>query len=202
MNGIERVHDSYVIGRRVEILARHIEGLLEENAHVLDVGCGDGAIGACLQDRRPDLRYEGADVIVRPHARIPVREFDGRHLPYTDDGFDAVLAVDVLHHAAEPEGLLAELARVTRERIIIKDHRLDGLLAGPTLRFMDRVGNERHGVDLPHNYWREARWREAFARLDLRVEYWTREVGLYPWPASWLFDRGLHFIAVLRTTGA
>ena len=46
MNGIERVHDSYVIGRRVEVLADHVDALLEQNAHVLDVGCGDGAIGA------------------------------------------------------------------------------------------------------------------------------------------------------------
>ncbi len=198
MNGIERVHDGYVVGRRVQRLSSHIDRLIDHGSRVLDVGCGDGAIGAALCAGRPDLEYTGVDVLVRPHAQIPVREFDGRHLPYGDDEFDVLLAVDVLHHAADPAQLLAELARVARKRIIIKDHRLDGLFAGATLRFMDRIGNARHGVDLPHDYWPEARWRAAFERLGLEVEYWTQRVDLYPAPASWLFDRGLHFIAALR----
>jgi SAM-dependent methyltransferase len=202
VSGIERVHDGYVLGRRVSVLSRQIDRLLEHGSRVLDVGCGDGAIGAALSTQRPDLEYSGVDVLVRPHAQIPVREFDGRRLPFPDNDFDTLLAVDVLHHAAEPEQLLRELTRVARKRVVIKDHRLNGLFAGATLRFMDRVGNARHGVDMPHNYWREAQWREAFDRLGLRVDYWTRDVGLYPAPASWLFDRGLHFIAALAPPGS
>jgi SAM-dependent methyltransferase len=197
MSGLERVHDRWVVQRRVAVLAALVEPLLERDADVLDVGCGDGALGARLQTLRPDLRYAGCDVLVRPEAAIPVREFDGRRLPWPDDAFHTLLAVDVLHHAADPAALLAELARVARVRIVIKDHRLAGPLAGATLRFMDRIGNERHGVDLPHHYWRESRWRAAFATLGLRIEHWTRRVDLYPWPASWLFGRGLHFVAAL-----
>jgi SAM-dependent methyltransferase len=202
MSGVERLHDGYVAGRRVGVLTRHIERLLERGDRVLDVGCGDGAIGAALCAQRGDLDYAGVDVLVRPHTQIPVRAFDGRHLPYPDDDFDTLLAVDVLHHAADPEQLLGELGRVARRRIVIKDHRLNGLLAGATLRFMDRVGNARHGVDLPNNYWREARWRETFQRLGMTLEYWTQSLDLYPRPARWVFERGLHFIAALRPPGA
>ena len=80
-----------------------------------------------------------------------------------------VTFVDVLHHAADPRALLAEGARVARHSLVIKDHLLRGFLAGPTLRFMDRIGNERHGVSLPYDYWRPETWTHAFEALGLRV---------------------------------
>jgi hypothetical protein len=86
---------------------------------------------------------------------------------------------------------------VSRRRIIIKDHLRQGLLAGPTLRFMDRVGNARHGVPLPHNYWSPLEWCAAFERLNLRVDTLYESLGLYPWPLGMLFDRSLHFLASL-----
>jgi hypothetical protein len=85
--------------------------------------------------------------------------------------------------------------------MLIKDHVLEGFLAESTLRFMDDVGNARHGVTLPYNYWTQRRWESVLSELALPVEAWTRKLGLYPWPASWLFDRSLHFIARLDTSG-
>jgi hypothetical protein len=108
-----------------------------------------------------------------------------------------LLFVDVLHHSTEPETLLREAARVARRHLVIKDHDQSGLLADPTLRFMDRVGNERFGVDLPYNYWPLSRWRSEWQAMGLVEEEIRRRLGLYPWPASWLFDRSLHFIARL-----
>jgi hypothetical protein len=98
--------------------------------------------------------------------------------------------------------LLREAQRVARRYVVIKDHRLDGLLAGPTLRFMDDVGNARHGVALPYNYWSHARWQQVFGELGLRVDSWEQQLGIYPWPASLLFGRGLHFIARLEVEAA
>jgi hypothetical protein len=94
--------------------------------------------------------------------------------------------------------LLREAARVARRAVVIKDHTLDGLLAGPTLRFMDHVGNARHGVALPYNYWPRRRWVEAFRELALEVEVWREDLRLYPRPADWVFGRSLHFVAKLR----
>ena len=105
--------------------------------------------------------------------------------------------VDVLHHTDDPNVLLAEAARVARRCVVIKDHTRDGLLAGPTLSFMDWVGNARHGVALPYNYWPRDRWRGAIERLGMSVEQWEPRIGLYPWWARWAFERGLHFVARL-----
>jgi hypothetical protein len=94
--------------------------------------------------------------------------------------------------------LLSEAARVARRAIVIKDHLADGILAVPTLRFMDRVGNARHGVALPYNYWCHERWLDAFQRLGLSVGDWASQLRIYPWPLDWCFGRYLHFATCLN----
>ena len=195
MNVVGQLHSNIVYGRRVRVLTESIASVLPTNATVLDVGCGDGLISSRVVAARPDLRIEGIDVLVRPQTHIPVRQFDGSVLPYADDSFDAVLFVDVLHHTDDPNVLLREAARVARTCIVIKDHCRDGFLAGPTLRFMDWVGNAHHGVVLPYNYWPEQCWRDAFAANKLTIAEWKNRLPLYPWWASWAFGRSLHFLA-------
>lgn len=202
MNPIERIHQGLVFSRRVRKLADHLAELLPPCAVVLDVGCGDGLIDRLILSKRPDVRIRGVDVLVRSRTHVPVEPFDGHTLPFADGEFDVVMFVDVLHHTTDPMVLLREASRVAGEAVVIKDHTADGLLAGPTLRFMDHVGNARHGVALPYNYWPEQRWRDAFRELGLSVAEWKKDLGLYPWPASWVFGRSLHFVARLQRAGS
>ena len=58
------LHEKLVFGRRTQVLAGHLEALLPEGAHVLDVGCGDGTIDRLILQDRHDLRVEG--VVVEP----------------------------------------------------------------------------------------------------------------------------------------
>lgn len=182
----------------MRVLAAQLAPLFPASASVLDVGCGDGSIARAIMEHRGDLTLGGVDVLLRPHTHIPVERFDGSRLPRPDASVDAVLFVDVLHHTDDPAILLAEARRVARRCIVIKDHLRDGLLAGPTLRFMDWVGNAPHGVALPYNYWPETRWRDTFVKLGLTPAAWHARLGLYPFPASLAFDRGLHFVARLE----
>jgi SAM-dependent methyltransferase len=193
----EWVHGRFVHSRRVRVLAEHLLPWLASGARVLDVGAGDGALAARLAARRPDLSLHCVDVQVRPTSLFPIQLFDGAKLPFSDGAFDAVVLADVLHHTVEPLRLLEEVRRVTRGRILLKDHALDGAFAGITLRFMDWIGNARHGVPLPFNYWPSEVWRETFSRLGLSLASWRQQLELYPWPARLLFDRRLHFLAVL-----
>jgi SAM-dependent methyltransferase len=200
MNVVERVHAGYVHPRRLRVLAGHVARLLPHGARVLDVGAGDGRLARLVMAERPDVGIGGLDVLVRGGAQIPIDAFDGRTLPLGDGSVDAVLFIDVLHHAHDPLELLREGARVSRGVVIIKDHTLDGFLAGPTLRFMDRIGNARHGVALPFNYWPRQKWLSVLDRLGLSIVEWRSALGLYPRPAAWLFERSLHFIAAVQVT--
>jgi hypothetical protein len=78
--------------------------------------------------------------------------------------------------------------------VLIKDHLCEGPLAGGTLRLMDWVGNARHHVRLPYTYWRRQQWLDTSRALGLSVGAWRERLDLYPWPATWLFDRSLHFV--------
>ena len=192
-----KVHNRTVFGRRVERLADAIAGLIPRGARVLDIGCGSGTLAMAILARRPDIRIEGIDVLVRPDTDIPVTEFDGTTIPWPDNHFDVCLFVDVLHHVTDPEQLVGEAQRVARSGVIIKDHLRDGVLAGPTLRLMDWFGNASHGVVLPYNYLTRGEWQGIWQRTHLSVRRMTQRIGLYPRPFSWIFDRDLHFVAEL-----
>jgi SAM-dependent methyltransferase len=189
-----------VFARRIEVLSAHLAELLPPGASVLDVGAGDGALATKLMARRRDIRVQGVDVLVRPDTHIPVREFDGTTLPFPDASMDAVILVDVVHHAADQRALLREVARVARTTVLIKDHFVRGVFARATLRFMDWVGNAPYGVRLPYAYWTPAEWDAAYRDAGLALRTIREELGLYPWPASLLFERGLHFVAALAPT--
>jgi SAM-dependent methyltransferase len=195
MSLVGRLHANLVFGRRVRVLARHIAPLLPRGATVLDVGCGDGLLGRTIRDERPDLALTGIDVLVRPRTHIPVQEFDGLTLPLADRAVDVILLVDVLHHADNPMRLLAEAARVARHAIVIKDHMQGGWFDRQVLRIMDWTGNAAHGVNLPYNYWSAKEWTLALQRIGAAIDTWNTDLGLYPWPASLVFDRTLHFVA-------
>lgn len=202
MNLVERFHGAAVASRRAQVIAARLAAVVPQRASVLDVGCGDGQIAALLQRHRPDVNVRGVDVLVRPETHVPVEHFDGRTLPVAAESFDAVMLVDVLHHCDWPMELLAEARRVARQAIIIKDHMVEGFAADRTLRFMDGVGNRRHGVALPHAYWTPQEWTAAFRRLGLTVQSMERRLGLYAWPLNMAFDRRLHFLAKLAVAGA
>lgn len=197
LDGLARVHGRVVHARRVRVLARVLAELLPPDLSVLDVGSGDGRIAAALMELRPDLRVEGTDVLVRPDAVLPTVPFDGRRLPFGDGARDAVVLVDVVHHAESPRALLAEAARVARSVVVLKDHELRGLAAASTLRFMDWVGNRAHGVALPYHYLTPAEWESAFEEAGLVMDERRDRLGLYPWPARLWFERSLHFAARL-----
>ena len=198
---IGALHERLVFGRRVRVLAKDLAALIPPRSRALDVGCGDGMIDRLIAEQRPDVSIEGIDLFVRPTTHIPVRIFDGTNIPYAIATFDVVMFVDVLHHTVDPLVLLKEALRVGK-MILVKDHFREGFLANGTLRFMDWVGNAHHGVALPYNYWSRSQWSAAFDDLGLRASEMKVSLGLYPAPACWLFDRGLHFVARLERVEA
>src|SRR4051812_17514080 len=83
----------------------------------LDVGCGVGQVVARLQ--RDGFEAYGVDVsepnIERArNVSSRCQLYDGRKLPFPDQHFDSVGALNVLEHVEAPEDFLRELIRVAR----------------------------------------------------------------------------------------
>ena len=191
-------HRALVFERRTLVLAEMLAAQIPRDASVLDIGCGDGAIGSLIAQLRPDISIQGVEFLVRPKCKIECRAFDGSSLPFPDGSFDLCLFVDVLHHTQEPAILLHEAARVSRSCVLIKDHLDENIFDHLILRFMDWVSNRPHGVVLTYNYQSREEWAEYFSRCGLAETTWTTRVPLYPPPVGLLAGRGLHFVSLLR----
>jgi SAM-dependent methyltransferase len=198
---LNAVHGRLVLGRRVRVLGRHAAELLPSGVgELLDCGSGDGTLAALVAQHRPEIAVVGLEVHARPVSAIPVTLFDGRSIPFADRSKDAVMLIDVLHHAEDPYALLREAARVARRAVVVKDHLTDAWLGDARLRAMDWVGNVGHGVALRYEYWSRARWRDAFDDAGLVVRQQREALGIYPSAFNWLLERNLHFMARAEPT--
>ena len=120
---------------------------------VLEVGSGSGVV---LRDLAPLAGRRGEVVGVDPsreavaiarrlcreHPQIRLRVADGLDLPFRAGRFDAALAVTVVLHVAEPERLVAELARAVRPggRVGLQDQDFGTLvITHPERDLTDRI---------------------------------------------------------------
>jgi methionine biosynthesis protein MetW len=101
-----------------------IGGWIAENARVLDLGCGDGALLAFLAEKRRVSGYgieiDDAGVLASVRSGINVVQSDlERGLAGFDDAaFDVVILSQTLQAMRRVEAIVAEMLRVGREAIV------------------------------------------------------------------------------------
>jgi SAM-dependent methyltransferase len=116
--------------------------------HVLDVGCGPGALTAELVRRLGSTAVSAVDpsepfvaAARERHPGVNVQRASAEHLPFPDQAFDAALAQLVVHFMADPVAGLQEMARVTRKHGVVAacvwDHAAGG--QGPLRVYWDAV---------------------------------------------------------------
>ncbi len=150
-------------------LAEYVASLCEENARILDVGCNDGRVAWMVQKLKPSVSFIGVDVQANVPALIERNLYDGRKLPFPDNSFDAVMALDVLHHAEDDLALLEEMKRVTKRYIIIKDHRKFGFFSKLLISFTDYCTNVPYGIKCRFHYNSLEEWNQLFDVLKLKL---------------------------------
>jgi 2-polyprenyl-3-methyl-5-hydroxy-6-metoxy-1,4-benzoquinol methylase len=83
---------------------------------VLELGCGEGMLGAGLKARGVAARVVGVEIDERSAAaargrldEVHVADLESFSFPYPGGTFDAIIAADVLEHVRDPWGLLGRL---------------------------------------------------------------------------------------------
>lgn len=108
---------------------------VREGMRVLDAGCGLGGTLASLNDRHRNLALVGLNIDPRQleRARVQVKSKEGNRavwvagdacrLPFADESFDAVVAVESIFHFPSRRNFLCEARRVLRPggRLAISD---------------------------------------------------------------------------------
>lgn len=94
-------------------------------ARVLEVGVGEAHIAGRVVERYGELPIAGVD-LPDPGlaAEWAASSIDGSFadivdLPFADDQFDLVLAIEVLEHVSDPTAALGEIARVANDRVVL-----------------------------------------------------------------------------------
>lgn len=116
----------YGSGPPVDVLAPETELLVEElDGEILDFGCGAGAL--VRQLRKHGKRAFGLE-LDRDEIRRALREDVAPYIrlyggsfpsPFHSKHFDAVVSIEVLEHIEDYRPALVEMARLTRDRLVI-----------------------------------------------------------------------------------
>ncbi|HKV05783.1 MAG TPA: class I SAM-dependent methyltransferase [Candidatus Acidoferrales bacterium] len=139
-----QVHLDAIDATFVEHALRLLAG--RERGRALDIGTGPGQIVLKLARRLTLWKFVGVDrspgMIARAKAdlasavgvfagRVDFQVADGNRLDLPERSFDFVMCNSVLHHLANPQNLLAEMARLVRPAgaILLRDLRRPGRLA-------------------------------------------------------------------------
>ena len=118
----------FFLETQIDAVARALGPDRFEPLRVLDVGGGHGQLTEFLLDQGCDVWVQGS----APRCRRQIEPLMGRFgerlhfvssslwsLPFADQSFDLVMAVRVMSHVERWEALLAEMARVTKQRLLI-----------------------------------------------------------------------------------
>ena len=138
---------------------------------------------------------------MRGDTKIPVKEFDGKTMPFPDKSYDYVIFIDVLHHTSNVKELLSEASRIARKGIIIKDHNCNSSWQNRVLRFTDWFGNAQYNVHLEFNFKSRTFWKNSFKELGL-IETSYINPKLYPTFTRLVFWKDLDFISKLNFEAA
>ena len=160
---------------RVQGKLAEIGSYLNLADRLLDVGAGN-----CILDR--ELGRRGYDVVPVDLKNlsfvdeiVPVA-YDGTTLPFGDDSFDVALVITVLHHAPDPDAVLAEVSRVAR-RIIVIEEIYENSFEKYLTYAIDSLFNLQF-FSHPRSNRTDAGWRETFQdlRLDVSAAVYSRSL--------------------------
>jgi len=100
---------------------RRYQSHLVQAASLLDIGVGTGLALQHVMRHNPHLTCTGVDVrdLRLSQVSVSLQVYDGYTLPFPAGHFDVSLMFYVLHHCYNPQRLLDEAVRVTRQKLII-----------------------------------------------------------------------------------
>jgi len=192
------MHEKCISTRRIKKLAPTIASILPPHSKVLDIGTGNGRLARAILELRPDVSISGMDIRASTSTVMDVETFDGAAIPKADGSWDVCMASDVLHHSENPERLLREMVRVSRQYVLLKDHIADSKSAWRVLALMDWVGNIGYGTPVPFHFFSTNEWKRLYESMGLRLKSEKLRLHLYPIPLTFVLDGNLHFVALLE----
>lgn len=157
------------------LIIKDIGEFIARGERVLDIGAGGGWIGKRLSDSR-GAEITLLDVSDMNRTDLPLKVYDGTHIPFPSASFDICLLLFVLHHCEDPLQVLSEATRVSKKRLII----FEDTFRNPFERFLaglnDWIANSPFfltnpsKMNMPFHYRRVTEWEDIFRKFSLKVK--------------------------------
>ncbi|MGZ6126539.1 MAG: class I SAM-dependent methyltransferase [Myxococcales bacterium] len=187
--------------RKASVAAAEIVGACGAKARILEMGCGGGFFTRELALRLPEASIVASDAFepmleacadrVRGLPNVSLRKFDGRTAFPGEAAFDAVCAVDVIHHLADPAASLRlwrGLLRSGGALVALEANPMHPVLA---LQALPKPEERRFFLN---SQGRLRRWTEAAGWQDVRVERIPLYLPAGPAALSRALDRAEDFL--------
>lgn len=161
---MRRLEDTYwwFVGRR-ELVRTLLDERIPRESRFLDIGCGTGAMSQDLAERGTvtSLDFEHAALdYARTRGLTQLVQASAESLPFPDDAFDAVTALDVIEHLDDDHAAAREIRRVLKPGGV-------AVASVPAFRFLW----SEHDVALHHRRrYRIGELRALFRGAGLEVE--------------------------------
>jgi len=160
---------SKIYERAAKKMCRECKGFIPKGCRILDLGSGSGIVAKTLANSFESLLV-GVDIEDRRIVNIPFKIIDGKNLPFRDNEFDICFISYVLHHADDPEGLLKEAARVTKDKILVYEDLAEGKLSNFICKIHSRSFNYFFQKNDEKGKFLDAKnWKEIFGESGLKL---------------------------------
>lgn len=187
----------------------------EEDAelHLLDVGCGDGAVEFFFNQQFPSWHLEGIDTSEKSIQEASTkkingcsfRSYDGLKIPFENESFDIVFIAAVLHHVrfSHHLELLTEINRVLRRggRLYLFEHNPNN----PLTRYIVKTCPfDKNARLLSSRYTKELLISAGFRKLKPRFTIFFPRTKLFQWliplerKLGWLPLGGQYFYRAVK----
>ncbi len=164
---------------RAQIIAQHLAPHFSPQQHLLEIGAGKGRVAHALS-RAANVDIQLVDVVDYNETELPLRVYDGVHLPFEDCTFDYALLVFVLHHTPDPLVVLREALRVSRVGVVIVENHVPGWARQQATRLIDSIPHWQHGVPICYRAQTIEDWQRTLQPLPVRTELLGRfKVGRF-----------------------
>ena len=151
--------------RAKEIISR-IFPYLKNTRSILDIGAGSCHIASGLLDK--GYRVVPIDVSNESYLEgINSTIYNGINIPFENQSFDTAIIITVLHHTKNPEQIIQEACRTSKEIIIIEDVVVNKIHKYITWVYDSLLNLEFFGH--PHSNKTDLEWKKIFTNLNLEL---------------------------------
>ncbi|MFX1553194.1 MAG: class I SAM-dependent methyltransferase [Promethearchaeota archaeon] len=147
---------------------------------ILDLGAGNGLLALEIKEQL-NKEVVLVDVVDYNYTDLPLLLYkpEGK-IQLADQEVDTTILYTVLHHASDPEHLLEEATRVTKQRLLIKEAYIEKDYIRITNSFVDWfynrvIGNE--DINVPLNFLKIEDWEKLLKSYGFDVIE-TKYVGI------------------------